>query len=75
MKPINTIPVEAFLERVRVAVRTNQRTVNIDVRDAQILSDSLVTMLARLVGDLSNQQLTPELPNIQISADGGSFKD
>lgn len=72
MKPINTIPIETFFEKVRAASRSGQRGVTIDIVEAQSLSDSVAILLARLAGD---QPPPPEVrTSMQINADGGGFR-
>jgi hypothetical protein len=74
MTYLNTLPIEMFLEKARIAVKSNQKSLNLDIKEVQALYDSLATTMTRLAGTdrpapVSNS--TPE--SIQIKMDGGKF--
>ena len=75
MKPLNTLPVEEYLNKVRIASKSNQKNVIIDIKEAVMLADSLAVIMTRLAGDLdgriSNKPVESE--TIQIKMDGGNF--
>jgi len=74
MKELNTIPIEDFLDRVRVAVKSNQKTVALSIKDAVDLQNSLSVVMTRLAGDLdkiSQNKETNEV--IKVKMDGGNF--
>jgi len=74
MKELNTIPIEDFLDRVRVAVKSNQKTVALSIKDAVDLQNSLSVVMTRLAGDLdkiSQNKETNEI--IKVKMDGGNF--
>lgn len=74
MKPINTIPVETFTERVKVATKTNQKNITLDIKDAIAICDTLNIMLSRLVMKISSESTIKESDStVKINADGGNF--
>lgn len=76
MKQINTLPIENFLEKARIAAKSNQKQVVLDIKEAQSLYDSLAVVMTRLSGKLDEQLSKPvEETVIQVSMDGGGFKE
>jgi hypothetical protein len=76
MKQINVLPVENFLEKARIAVKSNQKQVVLDIREVQALYDSLALVMTRLTGKLDEQLSKPkEETIIEVSMDGGGFKE
>lgn len=76
MKQINTLPVENFLEKARIAVKSNQKQVVLDIKEAQALYDSLALVMTRLTGRLDEQLSKPQEETvIEVSMDGGGFKE
>ena len=74
MKPINTIPVETFLERVRIASKTNQKNVSLDIKDASALADTINIIMSRLIMKMSTETENKQQPGVfKINADGGDF--
>lgn len=75
MKQINTLPIENFLEKAKIASRTNQKTVNLDIKEAVALSECLAVVMTRLVSKL-DEQLSKERPEevISVTMDGGSLR-
>lgn len=75
MKPLNTLPIEMFLEKAKIASKSGQKTVNLDIKDAVALSDSLATVMTRLAGKLDEKLSTqPTESVISVEMDGGNFK-
>jgi hypothetical protein len=75
MKPLNTLPIEDYLNKARVAVKSNQKQVVLDIKEAQALYDSLTIVMTRLSGEL-DQVLAVASQNTgpaQINMDGGGF--
>lgn len=67
---MNTIPIENFLEKARIAVKSNQKSLNLDIKEVQALYDSLAVVMTRLAGNnTSEQNDTP----ITVKMDGGLF--
>lgn len=75
MSQLNTLPIEMFLEKARVATKTNQKYLNLDIKEVQSLTDSLSIVMTKLAGlldaELTNIQNQPS--NISIKVDGGGF--
>lgn len=72
MKQINTLPIENYLEKARIASKTGQKTVVLDIKEATALSDSLAVVMTRLVGRLEDFMQQPQQEEVvQVSMDGG----
>lgn len=79
MKQINTLPIELYLEKARIANKSGQKTLVLDIKDAVALSDSLAVVMTRLTGQLEDliaqtQRTQPQEEVIQVSMDGGGFR-
>jgi hypothetical protein len=79
MKQINTLPIEMYLEKARIANKSGQKTLVLDIKDAVALSDSLAVVMTRLTGQLEEliaqtQRTQPQEEVIQVSMDGGGFR-
>jgi hypothetical protein len=76
MKQLNTLPIEQFLEKSRIASKSNQKNLIIDIKEAQALSDCLAVVMTRLVSDLDAQlqAVQNQASVISINVDGGGFK-
>ena len=79
MKQINTLPIEMYLEKARIANKSGQKTLVLDIKDAVALSDSLAVVMTRLTGQLEeliaqSQKTHPQEEVIQVSMDGGGFR-
>lgn len=74
MKPINTIPIEDFLDKTRIATKSNQKFITIDIKDAVSLSESLSILMSRFIG-LQDKKIAvaKEPSNPVIGMDGGKF--
>lgn len=70
MKPINTFPIEDFLEKAKVAVRTNQKNLTLTQKEVSDLATSISAVMARLIGSSTGQ--TSNEP-VSIKLDGGRF--
>lgn len=74
MKPLNTIPVEMYLERARIARKSGQRSVNIPIDEAILLEESLAVIMTRLAGELDEFiQNNAQTGDLTIKMDGGSL--
>ena len=71
MKQLNTIPIETFLDKTRIAIKTNQKTVILSISEATELQNSLAVVMTRLTGQLD--QIAGASSNIQVKMDGGRF--
>lgn len=73
--PINTAPIEKFLQQVRVADNSRSKEVKLDLASAKNLAYTLGTVMARLEGDLekfvAEYSKKAEDEVIQVTLDGG----
>ena len=76
MKQINTLPIENYLEKTRIASKSGQKQVVLDIKEAVALSDSLAVVMTRLVGKLEDHisQPTTQEEVISINMDGGGLR-
>ena len=58
MKNLNTLPIEQFLEKARIAIKSNQKHLTLDIKDVQSLSDSLAVAMTRIAGDLDSKLIS-----------------
>jgi len=75
VEPLNTIPLQQFLNAVKVAEQSRAREVKLDIATAKTLAFTLGVVMSRLHGDL--EKLVAESKNsndevISITMDGGS---
>lgn len=73
MKPINIYPIEDFIEKVRIATKTNQKNLVLNQKEYTELANSLALVMTRLAGILDANSKVREPENIQIKMDGGKF--
>ena len=70
MKHLNTLPIEDFLDKTRIAVKSNQKSVNLTIKEATDLQNSLSLVMTRLAG-ITGQSSSQE--DVVIKMDGGNF--
>ena len=73
MKQLNTLPIEDFLDKTRVAIKGNQKSVTLTIKEATDLQNSLSVVMTRLAGELDQMAATPSQEPIIIKMNGGSF--
>jgi hypothetical protein len=74
--PINTGPIQNFIQQVKGADLSNQKELKIPLSDAKQLTYSLATVLARLAGDyegLIAQKDSNQTEAIEVKVDGGNL--
>ena len=74
--PINTGPIQKFIQQVKGADLSNQKEVRLDINTAKQVTYSLATVLARLAGDyegLIAQNTSTEDQAIEVKVDGGNL--
>lgn len=74
MKQLNTLPIEDFLDKARIARKSGQKSITLSIKEVTDLSDSLSLVMTRLSGNLDqivNDTRFPE--KIEIKVDGGKF--
>lgn len=74
MKQLNTLPIEDFLDKTRIAIKTNQKTVTLSIKEATDLQNSLSVVMTRLSGEM-DQIISSSQQNstLEIKMDGGKF--
>ena len=71
---LNTLPIEMFLEKARIARKSNQKSLNLSIDEVMMLEDSLAVVMTRLVSDLDSLiQSAQQSEDIIIKMDGGSL--
>jgi len=75
MKPLNTFPIESFLEKSKIAIRSGQKSMVMDIKDVQALNDNLAIVMTRLAGTLDStlEKSIPKSESVSIKMDGGGF--
>jgi hypothetical protein len=75
--PINTIPIQQFIQQVKAAELSNQREIKIDIKSAKTLAFCLGEVSARLLEDydklLAELRESTGSGEIKISMDGGGL--
>ena len=73
VKPLNPIPLQQFIDKVKVADASKTPELRLTLQEAKILAFTLGEVLSRLHGDLEKlidqQNKTEEV--INVAADGG----
>lgn len=72
--PLNTSPIQQFIQQVKVADLSKAREIKLDITQAKSLAYTLGIVMARLEGDLERYVKNHSGSNetIEISLDGGS---
>ncbi len=75
MKQLNTLPIEDFLNKTRIAIKSNQKTVNLTIKEATDLQNSLSVVMTRLAGEIDQaiQNIPPPSTDVEVKMDGGKF--
>jgi hypothetical protein len=72
--PLNTLPIEMYLEKARIARKSGQKSVNLPIDEASLLEDSLSVVMTRLAGELDKIAIAAQgTGDITIKMDGGSL--
>ena len=70
MKTLNTLPIEDFLEKARIAIKTNQKNITLSLKEVTDLQNSLSSVMTRLAGENAP---AAEQEDIVIKLNGGTF--
>lgn len=74
MNQINTLPIEDFLNKAKLAVRSNQKNLILPIKEVIDLQHSLSVLLMKLVDNSSKSQSQPlNTEKLQAKMDGGRF--
>jgi len=71
MKQLNTLPIEDFLDKTRIAIKSNQKVVTLSIKEASDLQHSLAVVMTRLSGQLDH--LAAASSTVEVKMDGGKF--
>jgi hypothetical protein len=71
MRTLNTLPIEDFLEKSKIAKKSNQKSLTLSSKEYTDLYDSLAAVMTRLAG--SSDQSSAE-DTIEVKMDGGGFR-
>lgn len=72
MKQLNTLPIEDFLDKARIAIKSNQKSLTLSIKEITDLQNSLSIVMTRLTGDME-QIIATAQPDLEIKVDGGKF--
>ena len=74
-KHLNTLPIEDFLEKARIAVKSNQKNLTLTIKEIANLQESLAMVMTKLSGKLDQiaQQESQKPEKFEIKMDGGKF--
>lgn len=70
MSNLNTFPIEDFLNKARVAIKTNQKGLTLSIKEVTDLQNSLSVVMTRLAGESQQVSLGEDLV---IKVNGGKF--
>ena len=70
MSDLNTYPIEDFLNKARLAIKTNQKSLTLSIKEATDLQNSLSVVMTRLAGEAVNSNTTED---ITVKLNGGTF--
>lgn len=73
MKQLNTLPIEDFLDKTRLAIKSNQKTMTLTIKEATDLQNSLAVVMTRLAGELDHLVQNPPEETITVNLNGGKF--
>jgi hypothetical protein len=73
MKQLNTLPIEDFLDKARIAIKSNQKSLNLSIKEVADLQNSLSIVMTRLSGELDQIASNIQQGPIEVKMDGGKF--
>ncbi len=77
--PINTVPIQQFIQQVKSADLSQQREIKLDIKTAKQLSFCLSELSLKLLQDqdilLSRLQQSTGTGDLTVKMDGGGFSD
>lgn len=73
MKPLNTFYIEDFLEKAKIANKTNQKNLQLSQKEYTDLANSLAVVMSRLSGELDKKMFDTSSEVVKINLDGGKF--
>jgi len=74
MKQLNTLPIENFIDKARIAVKSNQKALLLDIKEVQSLAESLAVVMTRVAGNIDAElQISKAETSTSVNMDGGGF--
>jgi hypothetical protein len=73
MKQLNTLPIESFLEKSRIAIRSNQKNLTLSIQEVTDLQNSLSVVMTRLTGEMDQILASTQNSSLEVKVDGGGF--
>lgn len=75
MKQLNTLPIEQYLDKARIAIKSNQKNLTLTISEVIALYDSLAVAMTRISGELDKIVTTPRADPgiISVNMDGGTL--
>jgi hypothetical protein len=75
MKQLNTIPIENYLDKARIASKSGAKVLTLSITEVEDLANSLAIVMTRLSGELDRviQSAQPQDQAVQVAMDGGNF--
>lgn len=77
--PINTIPIQQFIQQVKSADISNQKEIKLDMKSAKLLAYCLGELNAKLLEDYDKMLIELKKNSssgpIELKMDGGDFYD
>jgi hypothetical protein len=70
MKNLNTLPIEEFLDKARLAIKSNQKNLTLSIKEVTDLQNSLSVVMTRIAGENTGNSAQED---IVIKLTGGSF--
>ena len=73
MKQLNTLPIEDFLDKARLAIKSNKKDMTLSIKEVTDLQNSLSIVITRLAGELDEIATKVQDNEVVINMDGGIF--
>lgn len=73
MSNLNTLPIEDFLNKARVAVKSNQPSLTLTLKEVIDLQSSLSIVMTRLSSNLDQLVSSSKQNSIEVKVTGGKF--
>jgi hypothetical protein len=70
MSDLNTFPIEDFLNKARLAIKTGQKNITLSIKEVTDLQNSLSVVMTRLAGENTN---TSPQEDVVVKLNGGTF--
>lgn len=75
MRQLNTIPIEDMLDKIRIAIKSNQKSLTLSIKEATDLQNSLAIVMTRLAGEMDQLLIAAQQPEtVEIKMNGGKFQ-